>query len=103
MREQILAGILGCPVHEADQRMQLRQTLEVYGHLWAADFEKLASDTEDRACFLDVNNQPQFAFLRGQAQAYRRMAKDLRGMSEANNVIGQRVAEEMEEVSNARY
>lgn len=95
-REEVIADILGCPVNEVEQRMQLRQSLEMFGSLWASDFDKLARETEDRACQLDINNQPQFAWLRGQAHAFRRVAKDLRSMADKNKLIGQRVAEEME-------
>lgn len=77
--------------------MGLRGALETHGHYWAQDFEEAADRCEDAAVACGLSEQPRFAFLRGQATAYRRVAKDIRNMGASNAAIGNQMREQGDE------
>lgn len=82
-----LGQALGCDEGEAQRRFILREALENYGSHWADDFDRLASICEDQAAQCPLHDQPRFAFLRGQATAYRRLASEIRSMPASNAAI----------------
>lgn len=79
-----LGELMGCPDEEAQNRLSMRQALEVFGGPWASDLESAADACDDGASKCSLHDQPTFAFLRGQAHAYRRIAKSIRTVGRDN-------------------
>lgn len=89
-----LSEALQCPENEAQGRMMMRMALEHHGHFWALDCERAADSCDDQAANLPLTDQPRFAFLRGQATAFRRLARGIREMPESNARILELVNEQ---------
>lgn len=82
-----LGEVLGCPEDEAQGRFALRQALESFGVYWANDFMHVAAVCDDQAANVPLNDQPRFAFLRGQAAVWRQLANEIRSMPAANAAV----------------
>lgn len=88
-----LSEALGCSEDEANERWALRKSLEAFGSHWAKDFERAAALLDDQAAQLPLNDQPQFAFLRGRSSTYRQLAYEIRQMASTNLAVAQRIQE----------
>lgn len=78
-----LGELMGCSEGEAQARLTMRQTMANFGAPWAKDFEDLADTLDNSAAKCSLQDQPTFAFLRGQAAAFRQVARDIRNAGAA--------------------
>lgn len=94
-----LGELIGCPEEEVESRLAMRQAMPNFGEPWAKDFDQLAAQCDDKAATCSLQDQPTFAFLRGQAASYRRVAKDIRGAAAALAAL----TEQFKELNQGEY
>ena len=96
-----LGELMGAPEDEAQTRFQCRQALEFFGSPWASDLEASANACDDAAAKCSLTDQPTFAFLRGQALVYRRLAQSIRTVGQDNASLLRQINELNQGVHNA--